>query len=476
MDGDDVVIGKYHVINSKGLGEQRRILVNLPDGYESTKLKYPVVYHLYGDFVMQYFADAASAIDRLSGAGKIPQVILIGVDNTDRYRDLRPLLPNGAPGGIEKFIQYIKEELMPFVKDKYRTTDYNILVGPQAGACFGIYTLMEHRDLFNAYILDNSFDNPQIVDDYLLSKATNFFKPNKSLSTFLFMKVDKDSPNLQVAMEEKKVIESNLPKGFRFEFKLNETENNFMIQPDFTYGLIKLFAGYELPIGKDITGLDDIKNYYHSYFEKIGYSVSIPERTLTLFGDRFSQSGNTNEAKRIWNYLLEINPKSLNGLFRTAQMNSSDGKFEEARKYFTEFLKIRPQEAMVQNQLKRIDKMIKESATYEIEQVILSAGMKQGQETYARLKNSNQQSKYFDENEFVNTGYRFLSTGKLTQAIEIFKMAVEQFPQSFNTWDCLGEAYLKSGNKELAIKNYKKSLELNPKNDNAKNMLEQLHK
>jgi tetratricopeptide (TPR) repeat protein len=131
---------------------------------------------------------------------------------------------------------------------------------------------------------------------------------------------------------------------------------------------------------------------------------------------------------------------------------------------------------MVQNQLRRIEKIIKESAAYEIEQVILSVGMKQSQETYARLKNSNQQSKYFDENEFVNMGYRFLSMGKLTEAIEIFKMAVEQFPQSFNTWDCLGEAYLKSGNKELAIKNYKKSLELNPKNDNAKNMLEQLHK
>lgn len=46
-DGDDVVIGKYHVINSKTLGEERRILVHLPLGYEDTKLSYPVVYHLY---------------------------------------------------------------------------------------------------------------------------------------------------------------------------------------------------------------------------------------------------------------------------------------------------------------------------------------------------------------------------------------------------------------------------------------------
>jgi cytochrome c-type biogenesis protein CcmH/NrfG len=47
-------------------------------------------------------------------------------------------------------------------------------------------------------------------------------------------------------------------------------------------------------------------------------------------------------------------------------------------------------------------------------------------------------------------------------------------PGGWNTYDCLGEAYLKAGNKELAIKNYKKSLELNPKNDNAMKVLEKI--
>ena len=54
-DGEDISIGKYHVIPSKALAENRRILVHLPLEYESTKLDYPVVYHLYGDEVMTYF-------------------------------------------------------------------------------------------------------------------------------------------------------------------------------------------------------------------------------------------------------------------------------------------------------------------------------------------------------------------------------------------------------------------------------------
>ena len=60
------------------------------------------------------------------------------------------------------------------------------------------------------------------------------------------------------------------------------------------------------------------------------------------------------------------------------------------------------------------------------------------------------------------------------EAIEILKLNVEVFPESANVYDSLGEAYLKSEDKESAIKNYKKSLQLNPKNNNAKEMLTKL--
>jgi len=217
-DGTDVVIGKYYVINSEILGEERRILVHLPLGYAETKLQYPVVYHLYGDFVMTYFADATSVMERMHDEGKIPQMILIGVDNTDRYSDLRAINSDGSSGGSEKFIQYFEKELIPFVESNFRAGECNILIGPQAGACFGLYALMEHTDLFDAFLLENSFDNPPQVDEYLISHAKSFFTPDKALNKFLFMKVKKESFNLQIAMEQKAIIESNKPKDFRFEF------------------------------------------------------------------------------------------------------------------------------------------------------------------------------------------------------------------------------------------------------------------
>lgn len=81
---------------------------------------------------------------------------------------------------------------------------------------------------------------------------------------------------------------------------------------------------------------------------------------------------------------------------------------------------------------------------------------------------------YFDEASFNGMGYYLMNSGKISEAIEVFKLNVELFPESSNVYDSLGEAFMKGGDKKNAIKNYKKSLELNPENSNAKEILKKL--
>jgi imidazolonepropionase-like amidohydrolase len=93
---------------------------------------------------------------------------------------------------------------------------------------------------------------------------------------------------------------------------------------------------------------------------------------------------------------------------------------------------------------------------------------------YRELK-SNQAAAYdFNENEFIGLGYGLLHMKKFREAIEIFKLSVEAYPQSYNAYDSLGEAYMDNGDKELAIKNYQKSLGLNPGNANGVEKLKEL--
>lgn len=78
------------------------------------------------------------------------------------------------------------------------------------------------------------------------------------------------------------------------------------------------------------------------------------------------------------------------------------------------------------------------------------------------------------ESPLNNLGYQLMAQHQLDKAIEIFKLNVEGYPQSSNVYDSLGEAYMNKGLKELAIKNYEKSLELNPANANGAAMLKKL--
>lgn len=80
------------------------------------------------------------------------------------------------------------------------------------------------------------------------------------------------------------------------------------------------------------------------------------------------------------------------------------------------------------------------------------------------------------ENQLNDTGYNFLTENKINEGIEVFKLNVKLYPNAWNTYDSLGEAYAAAGNKELAIENYQKSLELNPENDNAMDWLAKLKK
>ena len=78
------------------------------------------------------------------------------------------------------------------------------------------------------------------------------------------------------------------------------------------------------------------------------------------------------------------------------------------------------------------------------------------------------------DDNLIDWAYSLLKNNEIEKAIEVSKLNLTLNPDSWNSYDSLAEAYLRAGNKELATKNYKKSLELNPKNDNATKVLEQI--
>lgn len=95
---------------------------------------------------------------------------------------------------------------------------------------------------------------------------------------------------------------------------------------------------------------------------------------------------------------------------------------------------------------------------------------------YHELKEEHPDDYDFIESQLNNLGYQLISMNKLEEAIEILKLNIEAYPEAYNTYDSMGEAYMIAGEKELAIKNYAKSLELNPNNYNAISKLNDIMK
>ncbi|MFC2084690.1 serine hydrolase [Bacteroidota bacterium] len=97
-------------------------------------------------------------------------------------------------------------------------------------------------------------------------------------------------------------------------------------------------------------------------------------------------------------------------------------------------------------------------------------------EEYAKLKENYFDDYDFSENQLNSLGYYLLGKNRVNSAVEILKLNVREFPDAYNTYDSLGEAYMIKTEYELAIKNYKKSLELNSDNANAVEMLKRIEK
>jgi glyoxylase-like metal-dependent hydrolase (beta-lactamase superfamily II) len=116
-----------------------------------------------------------------------------------------------------------------------------------------------------------------------------------------------------------------------------------------------------------------------------------------------------------------------------------------------------------------------QSAAALLEQTLgPSAGAQALERKIEEIRAASDDKLFFDEVEFNRLGYRLLNQNRVDEAIAIFKWNVDLHPAAFNTYDSLGEAYMVKGEKELAIENYQRSLELNPDNTNATQMLERL--
>ncbi|MDQ2936278.1 MAG: alpha/beta fold hydrolase [Acidobacteriota bacterium] len=120
-----------------------------------------------------------------------------------------------------------------------------------------------------------------------------------------------------------------------------------------------------------------------------------------------------------------------------------------------------------------IRRVVFPSVQNALERAIKQEGVDGAIAAYRRMK-ARYPPEFFRENVLNTLGYGQLGAKHFPEAIALFKLNVEMYPKGFNTYDSLAEGYMVQGNRALAIKNYRKSLALNPRNTGARDMLKKL--
>ncbi len=173
-------------VYSKILEEERTISVSLPEGNETAEQAYPVLYVLDAEGEAT-FPKCVSTVNGLIAKGLAPQMIVVGIWNTNRNRDMIPEAVSHRPGsgGSKDFLSFIHNELMPYIQNNYRTKDYSVLYGMSNSALFAVYALLEKPETFNAVIASS----PMIghCPEYIQKKAESFIKKDIVNDLLLFM-------------------------------------------------------------------------------------------------------------------------------------------------------------------------------------------------------------------------------------------------------------------------------------------------
>lgn len=151
-------IGETFLLRSDVVHETRRINVYLPPAYTGSRQGLPVLYMPDGGMA-EDFLHVAGLLQVSTGNGTMRPFVLVGIENTERRRDLTGPTDSAddkaiAPrvGGSDAFRRFIRQELMPAVRQRYRTTGETAIIGESLAGLFVVETFFLEPDLFDSYV------------------------------------------------------------------------------------------------------------------------------------------------------------------------------------------------------------------------------------------------------------------------------------------------------------------------------------
>jgi predicted alpha/beta superfamily hydrolase len=365
-----IVLGSVDSLYSNILKESRQVWVYVPaEDNLYAKQSYPVVYLLDGD---AHYYSVMGIIQQLSEVNMnmvLPKMILVGITNTHRTRDLTPSndsFVDKSSGGAENFTLFLEKELIPYIDLKYPTKPYRLLIGHSLGGLFCVNTLLKHTKLFNGYL---SIDPSLFWDNKILLKEANELLASKNYNgTSFYLSIANqgysDNDTLKdnaAAFDLAKYLDSNNKNSLRYSWHYYKDDNHGSVPLISEYdGLRFLFDFYNPKISytKFRDPSYDADSFINVHFtnvsKQMGYSVPPPEPLINWLGYLFIMEKQYNKAHNLLKRNIENYPGSANAYDSMGEILMLMGDTISSIENYEKSLKLNPNNKNAKKMLKQL--------------------------------------------------------------------------------------------------------------------------
>jgi len=302
--------GSSETISSKILGENREILIHIPNSNGGSKIKdrghYPVIYLLDG---AENFNSVVSITEHMEETSLCPPMIVVGIVHSNRLGELTTGSDKdfkGFVGNGEQFMSFVEKELIPYIDLTYPTTTYKTFIGHSVGGLTVMNTLLHKPDLFNSYVsLDGAlwWNKVKVVQEAKTLLSTQNYK-GKTLYMAMANRLERGIDTLSVqkdTSENTDLIRANLRfikelqkanrNQLRYKFKFYEDDNHPSVRFIGEYDALRyIFDFYRLRIYDSEMADPDFNldsllvAHYNNVSKQMGYRIKPGERHVNSLG------------------------------------------------------------------------------------------------------------------------------------------------------------------------------------------------
>jgi predicted alpha/beta superfamily hydrolase len=321
-------------LESAALGEQRDIYVRLPPDYDRSASPFPTLYVTDAESAFNHLCAEVEFLERNR---RIPQLIVVGITNTKRVRDLTPTVDEARPGsgGAERFLDFIERELIPSIGARYRAAPWRAFAGHSLGGLFSLWTLATRPTLFDAYIAISPslhYDDSVVLGRLEKALSSPWKRPSR-----LWVTTGSEGPeNAALFARLEKLLRKKAPRQLDWESRtFPDEDHGSVVLPSHYYGLRAIFRDWPVSLRTANGPVDDPIRYLDAHFARLtksyGWEIRTPEVYLNELGYRQLAEGNSVRAIEILAENARRYPDSPNAWDSLGEAYETDGQIEKAR-------------------------------------------------------------------------------------------------------------------------------------------------